>query len=191
MKTTPVSFRNYNSTAQKQNQPAFKGVYLMGLKKPEIKGLYEDGKNIWKILEEVMPLLQKKFDSFFDAGIGVHPNVLRTINIKVTTDSNKVNELKNYVIQNNEKKFQFPQKVIESLKGADNTPNKGWLDPNYHVPVAFEYDKLGYEKSREKLMKFVDETDTDTLIRNMYKECPPDFAVHKNIPSYYWEFPGG
>lgn len=194
MKTSPVSYVNYNKnlTQQSQKRPSFGEIWFAKLQPQEIKELYEDGPQIWKIIEETAPILQKKIGKNFDAAFEVFPDVLRTINIRIHSTREKFDEVKAHIIRNNDKTFKFPKNLIDAFKAkSDNYLTDKWLTNLDFTPFSIKYDKLGPNGTRAKILEFAEKYNEDETIKALYKANPPDLNPREHIPENRWLFPGG
>lgn len=151
---------------------SFKHVNYMKLTRPEIQRLYEDGPGIIRMLDNVIPVLNKKFSEFFDLSFSVYSNYYRLISMKITGHTaDRMPALKNYIVENN-KLFNFPEFVINDFKAGKNN-YEDFLYGRYVPLVEFEFAKLGEQKSTEKILKFAKENDIDSIIQKFYKAYPP------------------
>lgn len=199
MKVNAVSFKTTSSRTDKsvstplKSNPNFGVVYYGSLKPKDIKKLYQDGPGIWRMLSENIPILHENLGNLLAARVDVHPNMFRNIQIAIRQNFERREDLVKYIIENNDKKFHFPQKLIEIYK-TQSLMHREWLETYNYKPFDISYDDLGFVESNAKLAKFVKEANPDTFIKEMYKLDVPvldKVKETKKIPSYYWEFPGG
>lgn len=194
MKTSPVSYVNYNKNLTRPNQkrPSFGDIWFAKLQPQEIKELYEDGPRIWQIIEETTPILLQKLGKNFDAGFEVFPDVLRTINIRINATTGKLDEIKNHIIKNNDKTFKFPKDIIDEFKAkSDNYLADKWLRTMEHTPFSIKYDKIGPYRTRAQIVEFAEKYNEDETIKALYKANPPNLHPREHIPENRWLFPGG
>lgn len=183
--------KKQNNTNKFMSQPSFSRAYLGALQEEDIRRLFFDAQGLLKLTKKVMPVLENKFNSFFDATLNIFPDVRRTINIKVSKNIGKTEELKKYIVDNNHK-FHFPQQMIEDFKLGKNSRFDSWLDESCYVPIGMSYDKLGEYEATKRILDFANDINNDKIISDIYKMRNHDYTVNKKvIPTYYWEFPGG
>lgn len=183
-----------NFSPKKSAAPSFGDAWLGKLSEQEIKSLYGDGKKLWALMSEAIPVLGKKVGDMLSVRIDLHPDVLRYMSVHVKTEHNKMDEMLDYIVKNNDKKFGFPKPLIDSFKKHERNFTD-WLNNEDFIPFKQEIDIVGYDKARKDLMDFSNKANLDGFIKAMYKLDPPRSFVKEKakepIPSYYWEFIGG
>lgn len=188
--TAKQTIHTNQNTKHYAQSPSFKGAWLGTLQEADIKLLFFDSKELLNITKKALPLLEKKFNGFFDAIMNINPDVNRTMNIRVTKDRWKTEELKAYIVKNNDK-FKFPQKIIEDFKLGPKSQFDGWLDESCYYPISLSYEQIGEKETLKRILDFIKDINDDKIISDIYKMRNNDYKVSKKIPSYYWEFPGG
>lgn len=163
MKVNTVS-ANSKYKPPKYNNTPFKGVTLAGLQRQEILGLVDDGPGIIRMLDKVIPVLERKFGELFDMSITVRSNFFRYI---ITQFSGKP-AAKKYIIDNNDKIFNFSDFAIKSLK-EDDYLQTAFLRGERYFPLDVNYVKLGEQKACEAFYKFTENYDANRIIKEMYE----------------------
>ena len=138
-----------NFSPKKSAAPSFGDAWLGKLSEQEIKSLYGDGKKLWALMSEAIPVLGKKVGDMLSVRIDLHPDVLRYMSVHVKTEHNKMDEMLDYIVKNNDKKFGFPKPLIDSFKKIDK--------------IAYEYNEDGYVKI---VVKSFDET-IEVILNNL------------------------
>ncbi len=170
---------------------SFKHVNYMELTRPEIQKLYEDGPGIIRMIDKVVPVLEEKFGKFFDSMFYVYGDYFRYIQVKLTGHTaDRIPKLKNYIVENNDKIFQFPEFLINDFKSGKRNFDVNYDEFLYGYPrihaLDFEFAKLGEQKSTEKLLKFAEENDINSIIKKAYLENPPEeFKKKSTVASSY------
>lgn len=188
--TAKNKINSKQNTSNYAQAPSFKSAWLGTLQESDIKSLFFDSKELLNITKKALPILEKKFNGFFNAILNINPDVNRTINIRVTKNTSKTEALKEYIVKNNDK-FDFPQKMITDLKLGPKSQFDGWLDEACYYPFKLSFDKIGEKETLKRILDFIKDINDDKIISDIYKMRNHDYKVSKKIPSYYWEFPGG
>lgn len=185
--------KSNNSQSVKISQnPSFSGVSLGRLSRQEIGSLYYDARELTSIVDEAVPLLEKKFNGFFDAILSVFPDLERSINVNIRTDKTKAAQLRDYIVKKNDI-FQFPSIMIDDFKNGCPRKFDKWLYDEHYIPLAFDLEKAGSVKTAKTVIRdFSEDINTDKIILDMYNNTSHEFkSPKKAVPTYYWEFPGG
>lgn len=181
------------SAPKKSSVPSFSRVTLGNLNEAEIKSLYMDGKDLFQFVQEIMPVLEKKFSNFFDATLNIIPNVQRTVNLRVKANPQKMDALKKHIVDNN-RDFEFPKLMIIDFQENYNLNFDSWLKEESYEAFKTSLDDAGNIKNLKKIITDFTKTKTENqMISDIYNLQTREFSLKekKSIPSYYWEFPGG
>lgn len=182
-----------NSAPLKSSVPSFSQAKLGKLSESEIKALYMDGKELAQMVKEIMPVLEKKFNGFFDAVLNIIPDVDRSVTLNIKANLGKEAELKKYIVKNNTK-FAFPKQMIADFEGSGRAGFDYWLREDAYTPIVTSLDEAGSVSNLKKIItEFTQKTNNDKLISDIFHMRKREFqlANKKSVPSYYWEYPGG
>ncbi len=194
MKINPVTSR-FSSPyykphhIQTKQSPSFSSVKLGELSEDEICSLYYDSLELMNIIRWAAPILNERFSDKFDAELNIFPDIDRTIVLNIKASLDNLDNLKKYIVENNDK-FKFPQEMIDDYKNNGYSYDR-WLFESKYNPLMISLEEKGEKGVIKTIIDFCNDITDEKIVSELYKSYDHNYDKNKNIPSYYWEFPGG